>query len=83
MACFDMAFHCIMLRLARLLPLSNRFDANEVQRRSLSPIAPCVSEGELARLRNHAASKALCALRNSAAAEDARMDVVGDGQSPE
>ncbi len=56
-ACFGMAFHCIMLRVARLLPRSNRFAANGVQRGSFSPVALCVSKDELARLRKQTASK--------------------------
>jgi acetate kinase len=78
-ACFDTAFHHDLPRVARLLPIPRRYEAQGVRRYGFHGLSYAFLIGELARLGDPAATKGrviLCHLGNGAS-----LAAVRDGKS--
>ena len=75
-ACFDTAFHRTMPRVAKLLPIPRRYDAEGVQRYGFHGLSYAYLIEELARLGDPAATSGRVVLGNGAS-----MAAVGDGKS--
>ncbi len=78
-ACFDTAFHRTMPRVAKLLPIPRRFDAQEVQRYGFHGLSYAYLMEELARLGDPAATKGRVILAHLG--NGASMAAVRDGKS--
>ncbi len=78
-ACFDTAFHRTMPRVAKLLPIPRRFDAQEVQRYGFHGLSYAYLTEELARLGDPAATKGRVILAHLG--NGASMAAVRDGKS--
>ena len=78
-ACFDMAFHQTMPRVARLLPLPRRFDSKGVQRYGFHGLSYAYLMEELARLGDPAAATGRVILAHLG--NGASLAAVRDGKS--
>ncbi len=78
-ACFDTTFHTTMPRVARLLPIPRRFDANGVQRYGFHGLSYAYLIEELARLGDPAATNGRVILAHLG--NGASMCAVRDGKS--
>ena len=78
-ACFDTAFHRTMPRVARLLPIPRRFDAQGVQRYGIHGLSYAYLMEELARLGDPAATKGRVILAHLG--NGASLAAVRDGKS--
>ena len=78
-ACFDTAFHATMPRVARLLPIPRRFDAQGVQRYGFHGLSYAYLMEELARLAGETASKGRVILAHLG--NGASLAAVRDGHS--
>jgi acetate kinase len=78
-ACFDTAFHQTMPRVAKLLPLPRRFDANGIQRYGFHGLSYAYLMEELARLGDPAAKKGRVILAHLG--NGASLAAVRDGRS--
>ncbi len=78
-ACFDTAFHRTMPRMAKLLPIPRRFDANGVQRYGFHGLSYEFLMEELARLGDPAATKGRVILAHLG--NGASLAAVRDGKS--
>jgi acetate kinase len=78
-ACFDTAFHRSMPRVARILPIPRRFDAEGVQRYGFHGLSYAFLMEELVRLRDPAAAKGRVILAHLG--NGASMAAVRDGKS--
>ena len=78
-ACFDTAFHATMPRVARLLPIPRRFDAQGVQRYGFHGLSYAYLMEELARLGGETASKGRVILAHLG--NGASLAAVRDGHS--
>jgi acetate kinase len=78
-ACFDTAFHQIMPRVAKLLPIPRRFDAKGIQRYGFHGLSYAYLMEELARLGDPAATKGRVILAHLG--NGASLAAVRDGKS--
>jgi acetate kinase len=78
-ACFDTAFHATMPRVAKLLPIPRRFDAQGIHRYGFHGLSYAYLMEELARLKDPAAKKGLVILAHLG--NGASLAAVRDGQS--
>ena len=78
-ACFDTAFHQTMPRVAKLLPLPRRFDAQGIQRYGFHGLSYAYLMEELARLGDPAATKGRVILAHLG--NGASLAAVRDGKS--
>lgn len=78
-ACFDTAFHQTMPRVAKLLPIPRRFDAEGIQRYGFHGLSYAFLMEELARLGDPAATKGRLILAHLG--NGASMAAVRDGKS--
>jgi acetate kinase len=78
-ACFDTAFHCTMPRIASLLPIPRRYEAQGVRRYGFHGLSYEFLMAELARLRDRAASKGRVILAHLG--NGASLAAVRDGKS--
>ena len=78
-ACFDTAFHQKMPRVAKLLPLPRRFDAQGIQRYGFHGLSYTYLMEELTRLGDPAAKKGRVILAHLG--NGASLAAVGDGES--
>ena len=78
-ACFDTAFHQTMPRVAKLLPIPRRFDANGIQRYGFHGLSYAYLMEELARLGDPAATKGRVILAHLG--NGASLAAVRDGKS--
>lgn len=79
MACFDTAFHQNMPRVAKLLPIPRRFDAQDIQRYGFHGLSYAYLMEELARLGDPAAKKGRVILAHLG--NGASLAAVRDGKS--
>jgi acetate kinase len=79
LACFDTAFHQIMPRVAKLLPIPRRFDAKGIQRYGFHGLSYAYLMEELARLGDPAASQGCVILAHLG--NGASLAAVRDGKS--
>jgi acetate kinase len=79
LACFDTAFHHTMPRVAKLLPIPRRYEANGVQRYGFHGLSYAYLMDELARLGDPAASKGRVILAHLG--NGASLAAVRDGKS--
>jgi len=78
-ACFDMAFHQTMPRVAKLLPIPRRFDAKGIQRYGFHGLSYAYLMEELARLGDPAATQGRVILAHLG--NGASLAAVRDGKS--
>mgnify|MGYP003669058628 CR=1 FL=1 len=79
LACFDTSFHCTMPRVARLLPIPRRYEAQGVQRYGFHGLSYSYLMKELAHLGDPAATKGRVILAHLG--NGASLAAVSDGES--